>query len=292
MKILTKGPYGYNYIESLVQRFGSTEAVVSLYALNSHIANIEQMKLFLGDLAFYKTPDDIFKRMSLINATKESLRTDDEMNIIIDSRTHRFEKAQGYTGDYNNTRIRTLTINDPISKISEGYTEQEKSTLKKVFKDSMHYYEMYDGKIEEADGLAYITIDEIRRLSMRAAEWSTADEKLYQMLADNKISYTSETLHRWSMKKYQYSGKLFNEEFKNMNIPAGRKFAFLPLIPGLFPENSTLSKFNDGLLASGIGMAFYPSSAKFGYKTPGNNKAYHDMYEAFNFTENIESFRL
>lgn len=274
------------YMDGLIQEYGSEEAVISLYALNYHIANIEQTKALIGDLAFFKNADEIFKRMAMINSTKDTLRVDDEMNTLINSISHRFEEANGFKGDYNNNKITTITLNDEISKFSEDFSKQEVDTLREVFKDNKQYFDVYDREINEADGSAFVTIDEYRRIGIRSSEWSMADEKLYNMLAEGNIDYNSADLHRWAMKKYQYSGRLLNEDLSNINVPAGRKFAFVPLIPGLYKKGSTLEKLNNEMLSNGIGMAFMTSAAKYGHKSDSNNKAYHDIYKEYDFSTN------
>ena len=115
--------------------------------------------------------------------------------------------------------------------MDKDFSEQEKKSLKKALGEYSDYYKGY-GKMEEADGFAYVTIDEYRRMGLRAAEWTDRDEALYQNLAKGIFSYTESDLHRYTMKKYQYTGKL--DVGQDINIPAGRKFAFLPLIPGIF----------------------------------------------------------
>ena len=274
----------YIYVQDLVEKYKSIEQVETLFALNSHIGNIEATKVFIGDLAFFKNPSDIFKRMSMMNSTKDSLRTDSEIINVIGQLTHEFEKQNGFEKIYNDNKITTMTINDIETSISKDYSPQEKESLQKALGKDSDYYKGYF-KINEADGFGYVTMDEYRRMGIRTNEWTERDELLYQNLAKGIFSYTEDDLHRYTMKKYQYTGKLF--EKGDINIPAGRKFAFLPLIPGIFEKGSTLDKLNTEMLSNGVGMAFYESAAKFGHTSPGKG-AYHTMYdENGNFNINL-----
>lgn len=266
----------YVHIENLVQEYGSRDAVVNLYALNYHISNIEMSKVFVGDLAFYKKPSDVFKRTSMMNSTKNSLRTDPEINEVLKTTEYLFEQAEGYNYSKQNigdNKIKTITINDVKGNMLEGFTKEETDTLTSILgKDSAEIKDYMD--MDEADGFAYVTYDEYKRMLSRAGEWSVRDEKLYQQLAQGDYSYNLDTVHKQTMKKYQYTGKLFNEDLLDagLNVPAGRKFAFLPLIPGLIPEGTALNELNKQMLSQGVGMAFMTSAAKFGYTNA------YDMY--------------
>lgn len=281
-QILDKDATGqYAYLKEIMSdsRFANVENIISLYALNMHIGNLESTKLFSGDLAYYKSPADVFKRMSMMNSTKNSLRTDDEILYILNELDYKFEK--GSAGEITN-RIKTVTLEDIESDIASEYSKEELDTLKSVFKDNPDFLKTY-AEINEADGFAYVTIDGYRRMQIRAGAWTKADEKLYNSIASGNYSYSPDTIHRWTMKKFQYNGKLFNEDLlaKNLNVPAGRKFAIMPLIPGLVGDNTTLGKLNNQMLENGVEMAFFTSTAKFGYtefKQPNGKLSAHQLY--------------
>lgn len=268
----------FPHLEQIEKEFNGRQNVIDLFAINSFAANIEQTKLFTGDLAFYKDASEIFKRMSMLNSTKENLRTDEEIGQYLDSIEHVFEKSLGYIGNYNTNKIKTITINDIKTNINKDFDKETKNTLEKAFgKDYDKYTKGTYDNMNEADGFAYITYDEYRRLGIRSSEWNVIDEELYQSIASGNYSYAGKVIRRVTMKKYQYTGKLFN--YSNVNIPAGRKFAFLPLVPGTFKENSNLAKLNKTMLENGVGMAFMTSAAKFGYTSPDGVNAYHNFYD-------------
>lgn len=265
----------------------SKEELLSTYALNYHIGSIEQTKLFTGDLAFYKSPADVFKRMSMMNSTKSSLRTDTEILYVLNEMEHKQEK--GSAGEITN-RIKTVTFEDELSNLTSDFSKQEIDTFKKVFGKDSDVLDLYS-EINEADGFAFITMDAYRRMRVRAGTWNKEDEKLYNDLASGNYSYNADNLHRFTMLKYQYTGKLFNDDLleKNLNVPAGRKFAIMPLIPGLVSPDSTLGKINEQMIKNGVEMGFFTSTAKFGYTefNQDGKMAAHQIYKDGKFNTDL-----
>lgn len=289
-QVLNKKNKNNPYLKELIQEYGDIDNVITMYALNYHIGNIETTKLFTGDLAFYKNPGDVFKRMSMMNSTKNSVRTDDELLYILNDTEYKFEK--GSAGEITN-KIKTITLEDIESDIATQYSEEELNTLKKVFGDNKEFIKAYS-EINEADGFAYVTIDALKRMLIRANNWTNKDQILYDKLAKGNYSYDANTLHRWTMLKYQYTGKLMNEDLlnKNLNIPAGRKFAIMPLVPGLIGQNTVLGKLNQQMLDNGVEMGFFTSTAKFGYtehKQIDGSMSAHKIYDSNgNFNEDLD----
>ena len=266
----------YKHIGEAVEKYGSIESVIDLFALNSFASAIEQTKVFAGDLAFYKNPSDIFKRMSMLNSTKESARTDAEMNRYLNSLDHKFSHRTRVT----DSRIKTVTINDVMSKASD-YSGAFDTMLQDVFgKDYKRYSKVYND-INEADGFAYMTYDEYRIASERFGEWLPSDEALYNRIAAGEKNLIPEVMRRATVKKYQYTGKLVGPTA--VNAIAGRKFAIMPLIPGAIPVGSVLEELNTEMLANNVGMAFYESAAKFGhsiFENEDGNVGAHSMYDS------------
>ena len=262
-KVLEKDQTGnYKHIQELVDKYQSVDYMLEMFALNSFISIIEQSKVFVGDFAYYKNSSDIFKRMSMMNSTKENARTDGEMNQYLSSLSHGFSEKQGLKKGNITSEIRTVTFEDVESEVSD-YNQSFMNTLKKAFGDDYEKYKSVYDNINEADGFAYMTYDEYRIASIRFGEWAERDQELYEAVLRGDKSLTSEVIKRATVKKYQYSGKL---KMDNQNIPAGRKFSIIPLIPSMLPKGSALENLNNQMLANNIGMAFYNSAAKYGYQ--------------------------
>ena len=272
---ITKKGLEYKHIEDVVKKYGNVETTIDLFALNSFISSIEQTKVFAGDLAMFKSPADIFKRMSMLNSTKESARVDPEMTTFLNSLDHRFSER-----NVSNSEIKTITLNDVMSR-STDYAAEFDTLLRDTFgKDYKRYSEVYND-INEADGFAYMTYDEYRIASIRFGEWLPADESLYQGIADGNKNLIPEVMRRATTKKYQYTGKLVGPT--SVNAIAVRKFAIMPLVPGAIPVGSVLEKLNQDMLDNNIGMAFYESAAKVGhsvYINEDGNVGAHSLYDA------------
>ena len=275
MQVNSKGVMAHKHISEAVKLYKNIDNVISLFALNSFASVIEQTKVFAGDLAMYKTPADIFKRMSMLNSTKESARTDSELNNHLNSLDHLFSNRS-----VNDSTIRTITIEDEMSKITDFAGEFD-VMLRDVFgKDYARYAKVYND-VNEADGFAYMTYDEYRIASNRFGEWLPSDEDLYQAIARGDSSLVSEVMRRATVKKYQYTGKIVGPT--DVNAIAVRKFAIMPLIPGAIPKGSILESLNQNMLDNNIGMAFYASAAKVGYQTFENENGKigaHTLYDS------------
>ena len=268
----------YKYIAPLIEKYKNVDNVVELFALNSFISVIEQSKLFVGDFAFYKNASDIFKRMSMMNSTKETARVDDEINNYLSSITHGFSERLGVEKGRVDSTIRTVTINDVVSGVAD-YNSYFADTLKKAFGDDYNKYKKVYDNMTEGDGFAYMTYDEYRIASIRFGEWEGRDQELYDRILNGEKEMEAEVIRRATVKKYQYTGKLFHER---LNIPAGRKFSVIPLIPTALDPGSALYDLNEQMLSNDIGMAFFESAAKFGHSTFVNEigeKGAHQFYD-------------
>lgn len=260
-------------VEAPIKQYGSFENVVELYAINAFLGNIEISKIFVGDPQLYGTPANFFKRMSMMNSTKESARSDAEMNNFISDLENNNEILNDYVEGRQGSTIKTITFND-IAGPESLLTQQERDSLREILGREGAY-----NVKEEADGFAYITYDEYRIMKLRYGEWQNADEKLYQKLTteeDPKI--TEEEYGLIVPDKSQYTGKLMNAKGEEYNVVAGRKFSFLPLVPGLYSPGSVLETLHRKMSEQGIGMAFMQSAAKFGHVSPDGKSAYHDFY--------------
>src|SRR5690606_38329063 len=104
----------------------------------------------------------------------------------------------------------------------------------------------------------------------------------------DNYTITEKDYHLITPNKPQYSGKLFNESIRNLNVVAGRKFSFITLTPGMYEKGSVLEKLHNEMASQGVGMAFFTSAAKFGHTVNENNKAHHTFYdESGNFNINL-----
>ena len=279
---------------------------VELTGLNNYVANIEQTKLFVGDPAQFKNIDEFFKRMSMMNSTKEISLVDARTNKALMNTEYLLEERAGYKyaedSQVTEGHMRTITIQDEqdivseetrdmLSSIFKPALEEEfkgtKNAAQKVKNKLEAYMEVYGfkkangekvGGMEVADAIAYITLDEYKRLRIRGAQWSPEHERTYNRLANNEAVSPSD-IKALSILKYQYNGPI-NTKNGDIHTIGGRKFEFVPLIPQILPKGSNLEKLNNQLLASGTGVAFMKTAAKFGHND--NTHSFYDENGNFN----------
>ena len=271
---------------SLLNDYGDWNNIVSNYAINYFLGTIETTKIFIGDPVLYGKAENFFKRMSMLNSTKEASRTDQEMKEYIQGMVHNGEELAGSTYERDGSTVRTLTFQDVLSDFlpkkdeQEGdmFSEEERDLINDVLGEDNAYNK--EGSINEADGMALITYDEYRIMMTTYGEWYPVDEDLYQNISLNAdYAVTSKHYSRIIPNKSQFVGKLRNSDMIGYNILAGRKFAFMVLAPGMFKKNTKLDTLNNYMLENSIGMAFFESASKFGHKVkPGTNQPANTLY--------------
>lgn len=262
----------YVYLQEVIDLYHSEEIVKEMFALNSFIGYIEQTKLLIGDLAYYKNPSDVFKRMSMLNSNKQQARTDEEMLAFINTLKHNQTNKTEIT-----SKLNTRTINDIETDVQDYSTEFDNLLRNTFGEEYQKYADMYNG-MNEGDGFAYMTYDQYRIGSIMLNEWNDVDENLYQQLTSGELSQNKmynkykELLRNVTPKKYQYTGKMTTPD--NHTVIAGRKFAIIPLVPGISPKGTVLDKMLNGMIENEVDMVFYKSAAKFGYSSE-----IQDMYD-------------
>jgi Fe-S cluster biosynthesis and repair protein YggX len=262
-------------------------SVVKLYTINSLIANIEQVKLFLNSPQYFKSVEVQFKRHSGYVGTKKISITDEFLNNWIDSYLDKTSKVkQAYDG--KEPIIRTAIINDVkgISKYFDAY--------KQLLGEDANPYNGY----KEPDGQGYIHFDEYRRMLVRSGDWTFGKgslEEAYQYENGNKDYVDPKTGETWKINvsdaekivfnplKPQHFGPLAEEGF----IPGLYKLSLVPLIPSLVRQNN-LSKLNTQMELQQSGIVVFASANTVGTKL-NDNGTMQEMYKNGEFAFNNEN---
>jgi hypothetical protein len=135
----------------------------------------EQLRLFLGDIAFYKSVADFHKRVTGAASTKEDLRLGQEFN---DKLNEFYKRTDGKLHQDTFRKIVTKDVNIDSAYLEDIY-ESFKKNYDKATADK--YIEAYKANnIEEADAQSRTTLDAYRELKLKGEEWTTEDEKTYQ----------------------------------------------------------------------------------------------------------------
>lgn len=193
-------------------------AVAASYA-NQMLTHLEEMKIFLGDFAFFKTADDFYKRMSTTSGTGEILINDDLTNQRIqDSNDIEFELLNPRSGvnegvmKYDKVidgSVTSLTLYEKDNYYSKDATEPtEKSPIdgemiskiqylfewnamkdssgnltddikKGIKKSSKEYAENYNG-MNENDGQSWMNMFFFREYMQRLGNWPQSMENLFR----------------------------------------------------------------------------------------------------------------
>ena len=277
------------------------ESAVEEYIWNSTAAYIEQTKLLFGDLGFFASPEEAFKRFSMYNSTKKISVTGKGVEGYINKAYPRLDGKI-----INRNIINTVIFEDVKATIPKEYVEvleniftnsllqDQNSKGKKVFTDDNKTLNTI-GKIklaglispylnmEEADGQGYITLDEYRDLMVRAGDWLPSHEAVY-----NKAILGEELSHReiayLPPLKTQYTGPLLGSSksgdysAQGLNVPTGYKHSLLPLIPSLFKEGSQMQSLIAKMQDNQWGIAQFRSGNKFGTVVDLNTGKTNEFY--------------
>jgi len=233
------------------------------FAVNYFISNTEQVKLFLGDMTFFK---DFFKRTGGMPGTKKLAFTDPETDSFLNRNNKRKDKkvADG--------SFRLIVKDDPI--VRSDYVEQyqnviEMHALKEMGmseKDAKAYAEEVVRpylNIQEADGQGYITLDEYREFLIRTGTWRfDLHEPIFDRLQRGE-SIPSSEMYYFQPLKPQYFGL---RKVDGMSVPVYLKFSLMPLIPSMV-EKAQMGSVLEEMIDKKIGIQVFPSSMKVGVPT-------------------------
>lgn len=152
-----------------VKDHGNTDAAIRAifteFVVRSIDNNIELHKLFIGDPAFYKSKDDLGKRLGSLIASGE------EMALS----TTKY-------GEYltrPNFKVATLAEQDYVSAY---YPNLLKEFSKRIGKTRAEKLLAPYKEIRNADGQTFVTADMYRSIAIRIGEWSIDKQKAFDLL--------------------------------------------------------------------------------------------------------------
>lgn len=280
------------------------EAVLS-FIYNHQAMYIEQTKLFVGDLALYKTSDDAFKRFSMVNSTKKISRIGKDIDAFLAKEYPRLDgKEEGDRG-----QIKTIIYEDVEAKandiylnslekiftkslIEDGLGNPDKKTLNKKGKVVLAGMLAPYTDMEEGDAAGFITLDEYRDVLVRSGDWTTAHENAFSKLQEG-YTLKSHELAFFQPLKTQYTGPIVGKEVEGngVYVHAGYKHALTPLLPSMY-KDSAMKKLMEHMTDNQVGIAQFRSGNKFGTLVNLKGKA-NDFYTEDNkqFTLNTDNLQ-
>ena len=246
--------------------------LIRAVAVNDYINSIEQTKLFIGDMAFYK---DLFKRTAGATGTKETSSTGENIDNWLNANNTRKDKKLA------NGKVNAVIYEDVVvassyveeykkALISFGYSPEEADILLKAY-----------GSMDEGDAQGWITLDEYKEFALRRG---VRDPKLYaaidkaqkQIWKDGKLTnketlLTKDEIASIHILKAQYFGP---QELNGLFAPAYHKYSLLPLVPQLVQGRNLEVMLNHMTDSNNqIGYALFKSGSKVGTPTNAEGKA-------------------
>jgi hypothetical protein len=217
------------------------------FTIKSLVANIEQTKLFTGDLAFYNVATgDFNKRTGGLTGPKKVTNVDPETNEWLN------ENRKRQDGKFADGKVKTVIYKD-VESTSE-YLDLYRELIGKEKADEA-YKDM-----KEADAQGYITLDEYREFLERSGEWTPEHEKAYQSLIKGE-KLTKDNFQYFMPLKPQYFGPQTNEN--GMYVPTYYKFSLMPLIPSMI-KGRQIENLNEYMKKNQVGIAMFASANKVG----------------------------
>lgn len=215
------------------------------------IGAIEQIKLFTGDLAFFKDGSDVSKRTGGLTGPKKLSLIGSAINTFLNTNMKRKDGKQA------NDKFNVLVYND-VKAISENLDEYKAAIGYKADK-----YASYD----EADAQGLITLDEYREMMFRAGDWTPQQNEAYKK-AINGETLTADELALFPPTKPQYYGPRTDNNGK-LYIPTYYKLSLMPLIPQAL-KGTQLEKLNKYMTDNKVGVTMFASANKVGNNTNPN----------------------
>ena len=242
-----------------------------LFLTKSFIANVEQTKLFTGDLAFYDiAKGDFNKRTGGLTGPKKVCNTDPATNNWLK------ENAKRSDGKEPNGKINSIVYED-VKSTSEYYKEYAKFIGDKKAEEAYK-------NMKEADAQGYVTLDEYREFFLRSGEWTAKHEAAYtKAIKGEKLS--KDDFQFFMPIKPQYFGPQTND---TLYVPTYYKLSLMPLIPSMIKDRK-LAQLAESMKKNKVGIAMFASANKVGANlVEGGLSPFYDNVGNINDNTNIQ----
>ncbi len=263
----------------------SFEQLIRAIVVTDFINSVEQTKLIIGDLTFYK---DLYKRTAMFAGTKQLPRIDSEfhqwMNTIHPRKDGKLADGYENTIVYSDVTTEKKNIEDLVKAYTdEGYSAEEAySILGYKLNDKGEYVgDSAYGKADEGDAQGWGSLDFIMEFHRSIGTNTPLMEEAYniiqkQVFNDKRQLIEGELLNKdqvalFKTLKLQYAGPI-NARTSEIYIPGGYKFTVMPLIPQMI-AGKNLSKMLKNMQDRESGIALFKSGSKFGTIVHDNGKA-------------------
>jgi predicted transcriptional regulator len=226
------------------------------------VANIEQIKLFTGDLAFYNLiAGDFNKRTGGLTGPKKVSAVGAQIDAWLNENRKRSDKKEA------DSKIKTLVYKDV--KSTSMYLDLYRDLLG-INKADAAYRDM-----KEADAQGWITLDEYREFFERSGDWTPKHEAAYKRLISGE-KLNKEDFQYFMPIKPMYFGPQTNSN--GLYVPTYYKLSLMPLIPSL-TKDTQLDDLREIMKNKKVGIAMFASANKVGANLNEDNKQLASFYD-------------
>lgn len=237
----------------------SLDQLINSVVVNDFINSVEQTKLFIGDMSFYK---DLFKRTSGATGTKETSAVGDDINNWLNNNNKRKD------GKKASDNLNVIVFNDSVQS-SNYYNEYldslvEANISKEISEKLLNSYKNMD----EGDAQGWGTLDFFREFGIKLGNWDSRKEVAFDKLQKGE-ELTDNELVYFLVAKAQYFGP---QNYNNLFVPTYHKFSIMPLIPQLV-KGKNLENLLNTMTSQQIDYALFKSGSKVGTRVNEQGKA-------------------
>lgn len=245
--------------KELTAKFTYEQMMRSL-AVNDFINSVEQIKLFVGDMGFYK---DLFKRTSGATGTKKTARVDNNINTWLNTNAVRKDgkKADGKINVlvYQDANQKSDYFGDYVSAlVDSGLTKEQAETILDAY-----------ASMDEGDAQGWITLDEYREFFIRTGDWKAEHQRIFEKSQSGEALSSDEIFYFMPIKAQYFGPQVTNN---NLFAPAYHKYSLMPLIPQVV-KGKNLEDLLKNMTANQVGYAVFKSGSKVGTKVDTKGKA-------------------
>lgn len=270
-----------------VRKF-SPDEINKAFVVNDFILNVEYIKLFAGNTAFYKA---YHKRAKGNTSTGTKMMIGEDLKSWI-TKSHEATLAYSLGVPVQKDFNKVSTLNYKDDERSSHYISHYEEVLKKL-KSNISASELITiikpyRELNIADGQGHITLDFYRILRQSVGNWNYEDEVQYrkeviQFRRDNELYGKSipedkkarddefmeankDVSSIFNPLKIQHDGPI---NIAGVFAPVLDKFSVVPLIPSII-KDTPLEDINKGFIQNGIGYSKFISGTKKYIYTPIN----------------------
>ena len=231
------------------------QALINSFIWNNWIQHVEESTMLYGDIALYKNEQDFFKRNTALNSTGDVVRNDaafkKHANEVLGKPFATKEGVESKNLQYNGI-LNTAVVADV--EIGSVYYDQYKEALDEAVIDDKYG----DGKVNEADAAALVTLDTYRIIRSGLGKWTKDQENLFQKMLAGETIKPADIKEFFPVVKMGYYGPL---DASGLPLQALHKFALFPLIPTVI-KGTNLEKLNSKMMNEGIDYLTFKSGSK------------------------------